>query len=140
MNRIYHTWDKWECYPAGFYDDKPSNGMKKDEAEEFYREFLSDPDRFLKAGLKMIAEWKNSCEHYLTNEKMNRIAWIGQASVCFEAGIPCKYRGGFSLLTEGEQKMADRMALIILNKWLQNNGHKLITEEEAASKTAANLY
>ncbi|HEY2023158.1 ParB/RepB/Spo0J family partition protein, partial [Paraburkholderia sp.] len=24
--RILHTWEHWECYPAGFYDDKPKSG------------------------------------------------------------------------------------------------------------------
>jgi len=31
MTRIYHTWDKWECYPAGFYDNKAKDRTLTDE-------------------------------------------------------------------------------------------------------------
>ena len=86
MNRIYHTWDKWECYPAGFYDEKPKFKATKEELELMYADFLRNSTRFKAAAMRVIGEWKNSCEHYLSNENMNRIAWIGQASACIEIG------------------------------------------------------
>lgn len=76
MKRIYHTWEKWECYPAGLYEDKPK-GMTKEEGEVKYRDFLSDLPSFEKALKKIIVDWKFSCEHYLSNPNMNRIAWLG---------------------------------------------------------------
>ena len=32
----------------------------------------------------VIVEWVNSCEHYLSNFAMNRIAWVGQAAMCYD--------------------------------------------------------
>lgn len=130
--RIFHTYEKWECYKAGLYENtKP--GMTKAQCEEAYRAFLSDLGRFEAALAVVTSEWKHSCEHYLTNVAMNRIAWLGQASACQALGIPASYRGGFSLLSEAEQTAANEMALKYLNKWLAANGRPEVTMEDAYS-------
>lgn len=139
-DRILHTWDKWECYKAGFYAERCPGGMKQEEGEEAYREFLSDLDRF-EAALRVVTkEWKHSCEHYLTNDRMNRIAWLGQASVAQALGIPSGCRAGFQLLTEEQKHAANLMALKYLNKWLKANGRKEVTLDEAGGRTEAELY
>lgn len=138
--RILHTWDKWECYPAGFYGIHPPDGMTKEECEETYRQLLLDIPSFEKALERVISEWVKSCEHYLTNDKMNRIAWLGQAALCIQKGIPAIFRGGFNLLLPEEQKAADDTALKYLNRWLLNNGKPELSMKEAQSKTEANLY
>jgi hypothetical protein len=140
MNRIYHTWDKWECYPAGFYGNTAPRGMDRDAAELFYRDFLADIPLFKSCLQRVITEWKHSCEHYLTNERMNRIAWMGQTSVCIHAGIPSKFRGGYNLLTEEQQKAADEAALEYINKWFVTNGYDTMTMEQIQSRSEVNLY
>lgn len=141
MKRIYHTWDKWECYPAGFYEDKPKDRSWDDEyCLNLYYSLLRNDELFEAALKQVITEWVNSCEHYLTNERMNRIAWLGQASLCITYGIPSRYRGGFNRLSEQEQAHANEVALKYLNKWLEARGEKALTIEEAQSKTEADLY
>jgi len=115
-NRILHTWDKWECYKHGFYSEHPPTGMNNEDCEMSYAKFLRDLTLFEKYLKKVIKEWKHSCEHYLTNENMNRIAWLGQASICLYNGIPSRFRGGYNLLTEEQQIQADKLALKYLNK------------------------
>lgn len=137
--RIYYTWDKWECYPAGFYETG-KDGMTDEECKNKYREFLSDLSRFGMAMDRVLNEWKNSCEHYLTNESMNRIAWLGQASACIEMGIPSKYRSGYFLLTDEQQKAADLLALEYLNKWLTARGYDPVDIEGAGVSAKVNLY
>lgn len=139
-DRIFHEWQDWECYPAGFYGDKPPKGLEVAECEEMYRAFLADIDRFGAALQRLGAEWPNSCEHYLTNERMNRIAWLGQAAMCLETGIPSRFCGGYNLLTPEQQEAADRKALEYLNQWLSANGRATLTWEEAQSKTKADIY
>lgn len=139
-SRIFHEWQDWECYPAGFYSDKPPKDMTAEQCEISYRDFLADINRFENALKRVISEWKNSCEHYLTNEKMNRIAWLGQASMCIETGVPSRFCGGYNLLTDEQKNIADKKALEYLNIWLQNNGRKALEWEEAQSKTQANIY
>ena len=89
---------------------------------------------------RVISEWRNSCEHYLTNEKMNRIAWLGQASLCIETGIPSCYRSGYFLLSQKEREEADNMALKYLNVWLESNGYKPTDLEGAGVSAQANIY
>lgn len=141
MKRIYHTWDKWECYPAGFYATRPPEGMTARQAEVLYRDLLRDLPRFASALSRVLAEWPNSCEHYLSNENMNRIAWLGQASMCVEHGISHRFRGGFNLLSDDEKLAANNAALIALNSWLAARGEPEIPSlDEAASKTLQELY
>lgn len=140
MKRIYHTWDKWECYPAGFYNDKPPTGVAVADARRLYAEFLRDTPRFKAALARVIAEWKNSCEHYLTNENMNRIAWLGQAAACIDMGMPSIFRSGFHLLSPEEQATANGAALEALNRWLASQGEPALGMDEAQSKTEMNLY
>jgi len=139
-NRIFHEWQDWECFPAGFYKDRPPKGMTVEECEQSYADFLADIPRFEKALDKVLSEWKNSCEHYLTNEKMNRIAWLGQASMCIETGISSRFCGGYNLLTPEQKEAADKKAFEYLNKWLVNNNRQELTWDLAQSKTKADLY
>lgn len=140
VKRVYHTWDQWECYPAGFYDPKPPRGMTVPECKTAYRNFLADLTRFSKALDRVLAEWPNSSEHYLSNERMNRIAWLGQASMCIETRVSKFFCGGYFLLPEGKREAADLCALEALNKWLATRREAPLTLQEAASKTQADLY
>jgi hypothetical protein len=136
--RIYHTWEKWECYEAGFHGTRPPKGMSKEEAEEQYRALLSDSDRFGSILDCVISEWKHSCEHNLTNDSMNRIAWLGQAALAYELSIPACFRGGYNLLTEKQKEAADAVALKHLNIWLERNGRDKVEADNA--KTEVNKY
>jgi hypothetical protein len=114
--------------------------MSMEEGEEEYRRFLSDLPRFEQALVGVIGQWKHSCEHYLSNVNMNRIAWLGQAAVCFAMGIPSCCRGGYHRMTDEQQQAADGMALKYLNKWLIARGEKELGISEALSRTEMNLY
>ena len=140
MNRIYHRWEKWECYKAGFFEEHPPKGLTPEECQEEYANFLRDIPRFKKAAYRVIDEWINSCEQNLTNESMNRIAWMGQAAMCIETGIPSKYRGGYHLLSPEEQIAADMTALDVINYWMFLHGNAQYTLQSIKSKTEANLY
>ena len=130
--RVFHTYENWECYKAGFYASS-KEGWTKGDCEKAYKSFLRDLPKFEETLNKVITEWKHSCEHYLTNTAMNRIAWLGQAAACYAFGIPNTFRGGFYLLTEKQQKAANEVALVALNKWLTANGREAVTMEDAYS-------
>ena len=137
--RVFHTYEKWECHKAGFYATT-KDGMTKAECEEAMRDLLADIPKFKKALAGVVAEWKHSCEHYLTNSAMNRIAWLGQAATCYSLGIPAVYRGGFYLLTEQQQEAANKAALQALNKWLKSNGRKPVDMNTAAPDREMEIY
>lgn len=139
IKRIFHTWDKWECYLAGFYEDKHPE-LTKDECLQSYKEFLEDLNLFDMALIRVTLEWENSCEHYLTNEKMNRIAWLGQASACISLGIPSCFRSGYFKMSKDSQRKADELALSHLNRWLLTNGYSSVDMKGAGTKAHANIY
>lgn len=139
-DRVFHEWQDWECYPAGFYSDKPPKGMDVEQCETAYRDFLANTDLFRREMHKMLETWKNSSEHYLTNDRMNRIAWIGQASMCYYSGVPSRFCGGYNLLSDEQKEAADRVALEGLNAWLTSHGREPLSWEDAQSRTQADLY
>lgn len=137
--RIFHTYDKWECHQSGFYATTVPGKTKK-QCEQEMAEFLKDIPAFKKSLQYVIKNWKNSCEHYLTNTAMNRIAWLGQAATCQACGIPSQYRGGFFLLTESQQLKANKEALKALNKWLKANQMQPVSMEEAMPEREMEIY
>lgn len=139
VTRIYHTWEKWECFTYDFYESK-KKGLSKEDGEEIYRELLSSEEKFSEALELVINEWKHSCEHYLTNENMNRIAWLGQAALARMYKIPSSYRTGYFKLTKEEQKGADLVALKYLNKWLTSRGYEETDLLGAGVKARSNIY
>lgn len=142
MERIYHTWDQWECYPAGFYESHPKGrNISEGMCKMMYAEFLRDTERFENAMASVLKDWPNSTEHYLSNERMNRIAWLGQAAMCYATGIPSQFCGGFNQLTPEEQHTANLAALGYLNIWLKSRGEpELATLKDAERKTQPELY
>jgi hypothetical protein len=105
-----------------------------------YAEFLRDLPRFERALGRVISEWPRSCEHYLSNETMNRVAWLGQASMCIESRIPHGYRSGFSLLRKAEAQAANELALRYLNIWLEQRGEPSVNMTGAGVSSKVNLY
>lgn len=139
-DRIFHTFEKWECHKAGFYSSK-KDGMTSEQCQNAYAEFLSNDDRFREALQLVTVEWKHSCEHYLTNRSMNRIAWLGQAAMCYATGIPSVYCSGFNLLPVESQKKANKIAFEYLNKWMTANNRPQLEMEDALSiDRQVNIY
>ena len=131
-NRVFHTHDKWECAKAGFYSSTVE-GKTKEQCKLEYAEFLSNTDQFAEALKLVFKEWPTSCEHYLTNIAMNRIAWLGQASMCIARGIPSQFCSGFNLLTSDQQEAANETALTALNEWLSGRGMDQVDMHSALS-------
>lgn len=117
MKRIFHPYDKWEDFRHGFFGGKE---YPKDDTLELYASLLKDLPKFEKALQTIISEWKYSCEHNLSNEAMNRVAYLGQASCALVYNVPHNVSmGGYNLLSSEEQKAADQMAQKYLDLWIK---------------------
>ena len=139
MKRIFHTWDKWECHKHGFYESR-KEGVSKAEGEQAYADFLSNDDKFRLALRHIIDNWKYSCEHYLTNASMNRIAWLGQASACYSEGLPMSYCHGFNLMTDEQKEKANNTALEFLNEWLVKHDMDKVDVEAGTTNRQSTIY
>jgi hypothetical protein len=126
----------WEVGSDGAIGRK----MTQQDGENAYREFFTNLTAFELALQHITANWKYSCEHHLTNDRMNRIAWLGQASIAYSQQIPAVCRGGFGLLTKEQQDAANMLALRYLNAWLLANGRSEVSLEGALGRTEAELY
>jgi hypothetical protein len=122
MKRIWHPWTDWECYRAGFFATLAPPPLDAEQALLSYTEFLRDTSRFERALGRVITAWPTSCEHWLSHEGMNRIAWLGQAAMCIATGVPAVFRGGFKRLSVPEQRLANSTARVVLNGWLTSRG------------------
>lgn len=120
MKRIYHPYWLWEDYKAGFYDNL-SGGEKQNKVDKVVEMFNSKEltETYM---TKVINEWKYSCEHNLTNESMNKIAYIGQAACCLYDNIPSTITmEAWSLLSKEVKERSNDIAEQILNTWINNN-------------------
>lgn len=125
MKRIYHHYEMWEDWKCGFYDN--CSGEVKAEKikkviEMFNSEKLTTEYMYL-----VIGKWIYSCEHNLTNESLNKIAYIGQAACCLYSQIPSSVTmEAWSMLTKEVQERSNQIAETVLNKWInQNKLHQL---------------
>lgn len=119
VKQIFHHWEKWECVKSGLYETSyPS--LPKDEAIIAYGIFLCDLELFDKSITNVFDRWPISCEQFLTNKNFNRVAWLGQAAMCINSGIPRIFRSGYKLLNSYEQSKADKLAHNRICKWLEN--------------------
>src|SRR5580700_4929124 len=99
MTRVFHPWDKWEDYLHNFYGGVLE--YDHDKTLEKYADLLRDLNKFEQALKVIVSEWKYSCEHNLTNESMNRIAYLGQAANALVNNAPHNVSmGGYNLLTK----------------------------------------
>jgi len=120
MIRIFHPWDKWEDYKHNFYGGICEYGH--DRTLETCALLLKDLSKFETALKIIINEWQYSCEHNLTNENMNRIAYLGQAANALINKVPYNISmGSYNLLSLKEQQAADSLAKKYLNLWLERH-------------------
>lgn len=112
--------EDWETVKAGLYAESSPNDLDAERSRQAYAEFLSDDVRFRKALQKVLKRWPVACRQFLSNESINRIAWLGQAAMCVETGVPCKYRAGFALLTDEQQARANATAEEAFRQWQES--------------------
>jgi hypothetical protein len=146
IERIYHHYDRWEDYKAGFYSDYSKSELN--DLNEAVRYVFSSAKHTEKYMSLVILHWVNSTEHNLTNISMNRVAWLGQAACCFYGGVPSKATMFlWKLLDEKTQRRSDKVAQKLISEWEQKrkskitfaSGNKGVTKEEFQMKLPLNL-
>jgi len=119
MKRIYHPYNLWEDYKSGQYKTNYNYDEKK-EAELAFKakDLLSNQKEFYETAIQVITNWKYATEFNLSNNGLNRQAWLGQAACCYKFGIPeylTKY--GWRLMSLTEQTEANKTADKIIALW-----------------------
>jgi hypothetical protein len=92
---------------------------------------MANSEAFQEAMARALIEWPRSCEHNLSAENINRIAWLGHAGCCVARGCPEEAtRAAWHTLTVDQQNEANRVAGIVLAKW-----DHMHAEPESVSET-----
>jgi hypothetical protein len=116
MKRVFHHYSALEENTAGMWR------IVSGEALKSYRDAAADlmrcPEEFKAAMVSALEAWPNSCQHNLTAESVNRIAWLGHAGCCIATSSPeaCT-RLGWHMLSKPEQDEANRVAAEVLELW-----------------------
>ena len=120
MDRIYHPFWKWEDYKSGFYDNC-SGDIKKTYQSKIIEMFSSESLTY-DFMLKVIYEWRFSCEHNLTNNSINKIAYIGQSACCIYCGAPSTVTmETWNKVPLEFQERANKIAESVIKIWMSNN-------------------
>lgn len=119
IKQKFHHYTKWEDFKNGLFN---TSCDFYDEKLNFSIELLSDQEAFYEAGIKMCSEWEYSSEQNLTDSSMNRRAWIGQATCCYNHGAPDYVtKDAWWKLSEDVRTLANETADKIIANWNSNH-------------------
>ena len=120
MERQYFHFNDLEEFHGGMW--RIVGGLKKARNALAAAELMRDDTAFEAAMMRALEEWPNSCQHNLTAEDTNRLAWLGHAGCCLAVGSPEENtRTGWHLLTTAQQDAANATAQRVLDAWIEAN-------------------
>ena len=119
FKRVYHPYWLWEEVKHNMWGD--SKDKKRDTNMALI--FTGDHELYGYYMMKVIKEWKYSCENSLTDYLLNRKAWVGHAACALALEIP-EYivREAWRLLTDEQRLLANRKAERAIQCW--EDGYK----------------
>lgn len=118
--RIYHPYHVWEDYKNGFYEN--CSGEEKENKISKVIEMFNDAKKTRECMFYVVDNWKFSMEHNLTNNSMNKIAYIGQCACAYYDNIPNTVTmEAWSKLSKEVQDRSDSIAIEAIERWKNNN-------------------
>ena len=121
MKRIWHPYTKWECYQHGMWRRVP-----RDQERELILkavEFTGNAALYGSWMVKAVSVFKVSCEHHLSDQSLNKQAYIGHAACALALQLP-EYivRKAWGLLTQEQRDEANRKADYAVALWNKSRG------------------
>ncbi len=112
--RIYHPFQLWEEIPANMWGDVNNRKEYLDRAIEF----TGNHKLYGEHMRRVVLEWKFSCENALTDEALNKRAWVGHAACAMAIGCPEDItRKAWSKLTDEQRLLANKEATRAIQIW-----------------------
>lgn len=117
IERIYHSYDKWEDYQHGMYDTTV-RFMDEQTLIHECEVMLKCPGWLYESMHFVTSNWFYGCEQHLSNLHRNRQAWLGQAACCLLHGAP-EYitKKAWHNLSEAQQAAANKVADEVIEDW-----------------------
>ena len=83
--------------------------------------FTGNHNEYGKYMLRVVHEWKFSCENALTDRNLNRRAWVGHAACALALNCPEHItRQAWSFLTDEQRFLANKEADRAIRVWEHN--------------------
>lgn len=114
MKRVFHPFWTWEEIKFGMWSNVPDVGAHLERAITF----TGNATLYGSYMVRVTLEWPISCEHNLTDEAMNRKAWIGHAATALAIGCPEHItRQAWGRLTDEQRDAANEQAQDAIDQW-----------------------
>jgi len=117
LKRVYHPHNKWEEIKFNMWGDvvDVKGWLEKAIA------FTGDHELYGSYMFRVIDEWPISCENALTDQYINKKAWIGQAAVALAIKCPGHItRKAWRDLTDEQKFLANKQAERAIRTWQDN--------------------
>lgn len=116
MTRVYYHYEQLEEYHAGMW--RITRGDTRKQHMQNSATLMKDEKAFEAAMVEALQSWPRSCEHNLTADAINKIAWLGHAGCCIGVGSPEEAtRAAWHALNKSEQDKANAAAARALATW-----------------------
>ena len=119
--RIYHPYFLWEDYKNGLYENKI-----QPELIISCVELLQNRKHFYQSAKLLTKTWIYCSDVNLTNNEMNRKAWLGQATCCFRFKANSEtVINAWHKLTDIQKEEANYIAEIVIKEFINKKIEKL---------------
>jgi hypothetical protein len=127
MKQIYHHYLKWEEHHAGMW--QKVGKVNADLLLKDAIEFMGNHKLYGQWMMKVVDEWPISCEQNLSDNSINKRAWIGHAACCLAINCP-EYitRMAWHFLSLEQQDKANKEADKAILSWERRQCQKLLWE------------
>ena len=120
MKRIWHPYWLWEDWKHGMWR-KVSASERKDLLPKAI-EFTGNAKLYGESMMIVVKIWHYACEHNLTDQSTNKLAWIGHAATALAINCPEDVtRQAWGQLTQQQQDEANQEAQNALDYWMANH-------------------
>lgn len=129
MKQFYSHYENWEDFKNGMYC---ATVTRDNEQVNKAKSVLSNPRLFEVILEKVLIDWPIASMVNLTNEGMNRRAWLGAAACNFEHGVTeINTRFAWGELNDLQRSQANDIAEIIIKKYERKNSeiHRRLGEK-----------
>lgn len=117
FKRVYHPIWLWEEVEANMWGEVKNKSIALRRAIAF----TGDHKLYGRFMMRVVNEWKYSCENALTDYSLNRKAWVGHAACALAKGIPEDItRQAWGKLTDEQRLLANKEAERAIQHWEHN--------------------
>jgi Fe-S cluster biosynthesis and repair protein YggX len=117
LKRVYHHIDLWEEVKHNMWGEVDDVKSALQQAINF----TSDYKLYGYYMMKVVKEWKYSCENALTDDLLNKKAWLGHCAVALALRIPEDItRKAWRFLTDEQRLLANEEAERAITFWKRN--------------------